>query len=245
MTDYAVYLEVGAAGECMAHLLDLPGCFARAESQEKALAMLPNAIRAYHAWLREHDEETFEPTDPILLRVAETSTGFVPFWRGSRAARFAPDCVPMSRDEMEVYFRRAGYARGDLLALVRNLSDEMLDRRANADAMGIREILRHVGNAEEWYVSRLVDPKTLPSEWANDQDLPIFEFLEMERRTALARLRQLTDEELGAVFYPAHFTKHPDEPWTARKALRRFLEHEREHIEHICQVRGVARKGET
>ena len=32
MTDYAVYLEVGAAGECMAHLLDLPGCFARAKS---------------------------------------------------------------------------------------------------------------------------------------------------------------------------------------------------------------------
>jgi uncharacterized damage-inducible protein DinB len=105
--------------------------------------------------------------------------------------------MPVSRDEMEVYFRRAGYSRIDLLVLVRNLSDEILDWKADQDSMSIREILRHVGNAEEWYVSRLVDPTTLPREWEHDEDLPVFEFLEMERHTVLDRLRRLTDEKIA------------------------------------------------
>lgn len=135
-----------------------------------------------------------------------------------------------------MHFRRASYSRADLLALVRNLSNERLDWKVERDTMSIHEILRHIGNAEEWYVSRLVDPQTLPAEWAHDESLPIFEFLELERRTALDRLRRLTDRELAEVFYPKQWTDHPEEPWTARKALRRFLEHEREHISHIRQV---------
>jgi len=120
--------------------------------------------------------------------------------------------------------------------LVRNLSDEILDWKASQASMSIREILRHIGNAEEWYVSRLVNPETLPPEWEHDKDLAILEFLEMERRTALDRLRRLTDRELADVFYPTHWTNHPDEPWTARKALRRFLEHEREHTAHARET---------
>ncbi len=241
MIHYDVYLELGPAGECMAHVLALPGCFARAYNQEEALAALPNAVRAYCAWLRQHGDGVPERVEPISLRVAETSTGFVPFWRGSKAALFAPDRVPVSRDEMESYFRRAAYARTDLLALVRSLSDEMLDWKADQESMSIREILRHIGNAEEWYVSRVVDPTTLPSEWVHDADLPIFEFLEMERRTALDRLHQLTDRELAEILFPTQWTNHPDELWTARKALRRFLEHEREHTGHIRHVLTAAR----
>lgn len=79
-------------------------------------------------------------------------------------------------------------------------------------------------------------PGTLPPEWEYDGGWPIFEFLEMERRTAVARLRQLTDEERAGVFYPVGWTDHPNEPWTARKALRRFLEHEREHTVQVREI---------
>ncbi len=241
MIHYDVYLELGPAGECMAHVLGLPGCLVRANNQAEALAALPDAVRAYHAWLRHHGEDVPELVEPISLHVAETSTGFVPFWRGSKAALFAPDRVRVSREEMEIYFRLAAYARSDLLALVRSLSDEMLDWKADQESMSIREILRHVGNAEEWYVSRVVNPETLPLEWTHDADLPIFEFLEMERRTTLDRLCQLADRELAEIFYPTQWSDHPDEPWTARKALRRFLEHEREHTDHIRHVLTAAR----
>ncbi len=33
----------------------------------------------------------------------------------------------------------------------------------------------HIGNAEEWYVSRLVPAETLPAEWAHDDTMPIFD----------------------------------------------------------------------
>ena len=45
-------------------------------------------------------------------------------------------------------------------------------------------------------------------------------------------LRQIVPLKTG-VFTRADFTSYPTEQWTARKVLRRFLEHEREHIYNI------------
>jgi uncharacterized damage-inducible protein DinB len=174
--------------------------------------------------------------EPIEIAVAGESIGFGPFDPGDPAALFPPDQAPITREEIEGYIRLMGYARADLLALVSHLTDDALDWQPHPGHFTIRRVLRHIGNAEEWYVSRLVPPETLPAEWEHDEGMPIFEFLEMERRTAVERLRQLTPEEMSRVFFPAHWTKHPDEPWTVRKALRRFLEHEREHTAQIREM---------
>jgi len=120
-----------------------------------------------------------------------------------------------------------------LLGLVDDLPQQVLGWRKNEGEMTIGEILRHIGNAEQWYVSRLVPAETLPQEWDRDEGMSIFEFLEMERATALERLRQLSSSELSAITRPTHWTRNPEEPWTARKALRRLVEHELEHIAHI------------
>jgi predicted RNase H-like HicB family nuclease len=55
----------------MAHVLDLPGCIARANSREAALASLPDAIRAHHTWLRRHGGEAPEQAEPVTLHVTE------------------------------------------------------------------------------------------------------------------------------------------------------------------------------
>jgi uncharacterized damage-inducible protein DinB/predicted RNase H-like HicB family nuclease len=255
---YAVYLEIAPSslpssprgegreeGECLAHAYtcsagtgvpDLPGCTVRASSRAEALARLPGAIDNHLAWLRRHGETVPPEGDPVEVEVAGESHGFGPFNPGDAAALFPPDHMPVSLEEMEVYFRLMAHARADLLALVERLPKELLDRQPGADLFTIRRILRHVGNAEEWYVSRLVPPETLPAEWEHDDELPIFEFLAMERRTAVDRLRRITAEERAAVVYPAHWTEHPDEPWTARKALRRAVEHEREHTGQIQEI---------
>ena len=52
MAHYAVYLEMGVHGRCLAHVLDLPGCVVHAPSRAAALEGLPEAIRAHWAWLR-------------------------------------------------------------------------------------------------------------------------------------------------------------------------------------------------
>ncbi len=236
MTCYAVYLEIADDGRCMAHVLDLPGCIARAPTRDEALNQTPGAIRETHAWLRRHGESAPPEKDPIEIEVAGKASGIGPFDRQSAAALFPPDQEPIATEEMEQHFRLLAYTRADLLALVCNLPDDILDWQPDTESFTLRGLLRHVGNAEEWYVSRIVSPETLPPEWEHDENLPIFEFLEMERRTAIARLWQLTEKEQSDVFYPTGWTDHPKEPWTARKVLRRFLEHEREHTAQASDI---------
>jgi len=235
MATYRAYLEIDGAGRCLAHVLSLPGCIVRAPSREEALAQLPAAIRSYHSWLRRHGESV-EPEAAVEVEIAEVQSGLGPFERRSRAALFAPDKQPLSVEELERHLQLLTYSRSDLLDLVGDLSDELLDWQPHAASFSLRSLLRHVGNAEQWYVSRLVPAGTLPEEWAADEEMPLFEFLEMERRTATARLQRLTTEERSATIYPTAWSYHPEEPWTARKALRRFVEHEREHTDQARQL---------
>ena len=233
MARYPVYLEIADSGLCMIHVPDLPGCMVRAPSRDEALQRLPQAIHEYHVWLRRHGELAASEEEPVEIEVSGESTGFGPFDPGDAAALLPPDCEPLVQEEMERCFRLMDHSRADLLSLVRDLPDDVLDWQPDPHSFSIRRLLRHIGNAEEWYVSRLVSPETLPPDWERDQDLPILAFLEMERRTAVARLRRLTEEERSGTFFPGHWTRHPDEPWTARKVLRRFLEHEREHTQQV------------
>lgn len=236
MPRYRVYLEIAENGLSMAHVLDLPGCFARAPSREGALAGLPRAIRSYYDWLRRHGQPAPSVEEAIEVEVAGEQRGVGPFEHGDAAALFPPERAPISQEEMAVYFRLMDYARADLLALVEGLPDEVLDWAPGPEAVTVRRLLRHVGNAEQWYVSRLVPPETLPAPWDEDEDMPLFEFLEMERRTAVARLRRLDASERGHVVHPTLWTDYPEEAWTLRKVLRRFLEHEREHTAQIAEI---------
>jgi uncharacterized damage-inducible protein DinB/predicted RNase H-like HicB family nuclease len=235
MSRLAVYLEIGDDGRCMAHVPELPGCFVRASSRDQALKLVPATIRNHYAWLRCHGEPAPPEEAPFGVKVAGEVSGVGSFDPGSAAALFPPDQGEIVPEEMARYFRLMAHSRADLLALVRDLPDEVLDWQREG-AFSIRRLLRHVGDAEEWYVSRIVSHGTLPPEWEHDADLPVFEFLEMERRTALERLQQLTRTERTKVFYPSRWTDHPEEPWTARKVLRRFLEHEREHTGQAQEI---------
>ncbi len=237
-----VYLETGADGLCMAHVLDLVGCTVRAPSREEALRRLPEAVRDYCNWLRRHGEPVPPQSDSPTLEVAGESVGFGPFNPGDAAALFPPDSQPLTRGELETYLRLMAHSRADLLELVRGLDDETLDWQPDAETFSIRRTLRHIGNAEQWYVSRLYAPEALPPEWERDEAMPVLDFLEMERRTAVALLRSLTEEQMSGVYHPSHWTKHPTEPWTARKVLRRFLEHEREHTSQIRETLNACEK---
>jgi uncharacterized damage-inducible protein DinB len=232
MAVYDVYLETGEAGRTLAHVLDLPGCNIAAAGEAEALAILPTVIQAYCVWL-EWCGLAAEPATSIELNVVERLSAVGPFHPGDKAALFEWDRQPLSRPELERFLRIAEYSRAELLALARPLPKSVLEWQARPTDFSIARILRHLGNSEEWYVSRLVPPETLPPQWADDDKMSLWPFLAMERKTAVARLRQLTGEELAAVTYPPHHTGHADEAWTARKALRRFVEHSQEHLEQV------------
>lgn len=236
MMEYQAYIEIGADELSMAHVLDLPGYFARAQYLQKVLQKLKDAIRETHTWMIAHGETQHLGDFPFSLLIAEVQKGYGPFNPGDNAALFTPEWEYLSIADMEPYLRWMDCARQDLLALVQGLSDEELDWKPTPDSFTSRQILRHIGNAEQWYVSRLVPRDELPAEWNDDENLDWNEFLEMERETALGCLRRLTDQQRSEVFFPTACTRNPDEPWSARKVMRRFLEHEREHTAQMGDI---------
>jgi predicted RNase H-like HicB family nuclease len=242
MSRYPVHVEIGEDGQCFAHVLELPGCISRAETREQALEALPGTIGAYLAWLRRHGELASPLEDPIEIEIVDEAIGVGPFEPDDATAR-PPDCKPLGDQDMEAYFRLMTHARSDLLALVGDLTAETLDWQAPyLEAMRapeprlprIRSLLRHIGNAEKWYVSRVVPRETLPPEWEGDEELPILEYLSMVRRTAVDRLRQIEGQDRSVVHHLNYWTDHPEEAWKVRKALPRFLEHE---FDHTAQIR--------
>lgn len=235
---FTVCFEVPGSGLWMAHVMQLPGCMVVGESFDDVQGRLPEAVRDYVDWLRGHGETLPDVEGPYTFTQDAVVRGIGPARRGDEAALFPQDMDPITDEDLSTYLKIAGFNRSDLLSLTQRLPDDVLDWKADSDAMSVREILRHVGNAEQWYVSRLVEPETLPPEWQDDERLPIFAFLEMERRTVSERLLRLTDEERSALVMPVRWAKDPEnpEPWTARKALRRLVEHEREHVGHIREV---------
>lgn len=226
MSHFDLYVELNPAGTCLVHVPVLPGCLVRAANQETALALLPQHIAR---------QTGLDPAG-MTFTIVETVVGSGPLNPGDMAALFSCDLPPLTQEALADYFRPAEQARHDLLTLTQPLSDELLDWQSPKQGMTIRAILRHIGEAEQWYLSRLVDPMTLPPEWDDDQDMPVFEFLAMERQTFLARFSQLTPEALGQVYYPTAWSEKPHEGWTARKVLRRLLEHQAEHLAHIQEV---------
>lgn len=90
----------------MAHVLDLPGCFARANSRSQCLDLLVDTIHETHAWLRRHAEPAPLPEDPIIIEIAYEELGIGPFNPGDAAACFPPEREPLSEREHTAQIRQ-------------------------------------------------------------------------------------------------------------------------------------------
>jgi uncharacterized damage-inducible protein DinB len=216
----------------MAHVLKLPGCHVAAADKPQALEQLPAAIRAYYHDLIRHGEAVFLPTR-IDLAVAEEQTRSGHFHPDDRAALFEPERRPLTPEEVTRYLRLASFNRLDLLDLVRGFADGILDWTPSPEAMSIRRILTHIGRADQWYISRISGAAAGSPDW---RTLPTRRYLTQARSNASQRFLALNAAELTQITHPPDDDGDRSEAWTARKALRRFLEHEREHTAHIAEI---------
>ncbi len=231
------YLALAEKGVHL-HVPALPGCFSRGQNEEQALQSLQVELKKYYADLARHGESAITPAHFEINIMERNNRATGPFDPGDTAALFEIEKTPIDSLEIQRYLSLATYNRADLLDLVGNMPGRLLDwQPPDSGSFSIRRILRHIGNADEWYVSCLISPEELPPEWETDAEMEIFDFLEMSRRTASEMFGRMNSaRRSGEVVIPTHFTTAPSEPWTLRKALRRMLEHEREHTNHIREV---------
>jgi len=241
-------LETGTTGLWYGRIAELLGTHARASTRAGILDELQSELLYHVEWLRRHGEKP-PRVSHTTLNVSEEVTGMGLLGEsGGEVALFRYDVKPIPRKLLDDCVRWMGYNRADLMAQVRDLPAETMAHVPPGKRRNITQILSHVCNAEEFYVSRLgpdadrLYESSLSMSVKEADALPVSERLETVRRGCVETLRRLVPSKGDQVFTRAQYTSYPNERWTAHKVLRRFLEHEREHIYNIRDYLGVPQR---
>jgi predicted RNase H-like HicB family nuclease len=226
---YALYLESGPRMKTtMVHVLDLLGCVANGPTTEAALEATPGEVRRYLRFLRDHGEPV-DPDAPLEAPIATHVMEGPWIGYGDPAPGFPPDLQPLSRDELATHLRRLRWMGEELAEIARNTPAEV---QAAVPEKGrpIAQIIRHVCEAEPSYLQagRVGKPEglrdTLRAIEAGEEMAPLIEGL---WDSVIACFEAASDDQLWAVF------QRGQSPYSARRGLRRALEHPWEHLREI------------
>lgn len=210
----------------IAHVPDLPGCFASNENRETAIQAIPAAIDNYIDWCKKHGIRITGLSAPMIvsevIRAWEFEDGHMV------NAFFAADRPPLIGAEIQEFKLLLDVTSKDLLALVEEIELEDANKILPGERWSIEGILQHVAKSDWWYLDRLglAFPRDgIPA----DAEL----FLREVHAYMLVMLPEL--QKRGGVVVLA------GETWSARKVLRRSLWHRRDHTAHIAKLRARLR----
>lgn len=230
--EYALYVESGPRKrKTMVHVLQLLGCAAQGPTTEDALAATPAAIQAYLRFLQKHGERV-DPDAPAALSVAAHVMEGSWIGQGDPEPGFEPDFAPLPQDELDLHLRHLAWLRADLLDLLRGLPPEAMLAEGMPQGRPIFTILRHIAEAQCTYLRYTVGRV--------EGLLPAMKAVERGPEAvskALAALWEVSSNRLAAMT-PAEREQvipHGHVQWTARRGLRRMLEHEWEHCQELSR----------
>ncbi len=232
MTTYALFLESGPKRrKTMVHVLDLLGCVAVGPTTEDAIAAAPEAVRAYLRFLARHGEPV-DPGAPFELEVAEHVTEGEWLGNGSPYLVFAPDLRPVAAAEIETFTARLGWLCAELAGWAGSRTDDELDEAPAGGGRTARQILLHVLGAQGAYLAPALGGAPGFSRLrgaAERGEMPLQVALLAAARLGEERIRATTAEER------ARIRELPAGTRTLRKAIRRMLEHDWEHLAELAR----------
>lgn len=208
--DAAIYVSEGPPG-WLAHVPVLPGCVGSGKTRDQAIANARRAFRSYRELLdaRGVSIEHWKDLDPDAFPVREAPSDRV----------LPEDVGPMEEHELRDFLHQMEASRAALLSLVRGLSPEEMERKPDEETWSVREALEHIMEGEVSFLSRL-------ETWPTDP----FPTLQAVHRMAFQRFTVMEPADTGL----DHLVL--GRRWTARKVMRRMLEHELEHYGHIREI---------
>lgn len=235
MKTYAIYVESGPKKKrTMVHVLDLLGCVAKGPTTEAALDATPNAIRAYLRFLQRHGEPV-NPEAEFKTKVVEHVTQGQWLGSGDPALVFQPDLKPLTPKDAETTIQRLEWSRADVIRLVSGLAHAQLEADPGSKNRSIRAMLEHMLESEHFYLSsvvRKIEGLPGPGTIVQKREGDLLHWMSRVRMIEIERIRSLTPAERSRV------VEHWKQTWTARKALRRMLEHEWEHWVELSERLG-------
>jgi predicted RNase H-like HicB family nuclease/uncharacterized damage-inducible protein DinB len=209
-------------GRWIAYVASLPGCFASAATFSTAMALAPQAISDYLAWLHAHGEAITPHELATEMGELHRAWNSEPDYEVN--AFFATDHAPLTADEITRALRLLEWTRVDLFTALDGVSPTDLTRELEP-GWSLQRILRHVANSEWWYLDRLGlssgSLNELPEDWG----------------ARLAYTRARLREVLPTLAGDKRLLEKQFELWSPRKLLRRALWHERDHTAHSREFR--------
>ena len=236
MSHYKLYVESGPRRKkTMVHVLQLLGCIANGPTTEEALARTPAAINNYRRFLSRHGA-TIEMETEIMTEIANHITEGIWLGNGDPSLMFEPDLLPLTEEDGEVFILRLEWMWEEIVALVGGLSEAQLEEKPQPKGRAIRSILEHILESEYAYMYAFGRPEGLPAlgSIVKKKEGLLLEWMATVHSVEYERLRSLTWEERSEPFIHWKYTR------TARKVMRRMLEHRWEHLMELQERLGEA-----
>ena len=218
-----------------AHVIELQGCFSRGSTRDEVLTTLPIEIIAHLERLKTWG---FECPSFRGFKIAEETYNIPSLGEaGGAVALFESDHLIIDLNDLDLFIRLMTLNRNELLKITEHLPVDVMRSSPIPGKWSIEETLSHVVNAEEWYVSRIglkyqqFYEHELEASTIDHSDVVVR--LRVTRPCLVKVIELAFRDNHRSVFKRKEYTRYPEEPWTLRKVLRRFVEHEREHISTI------------
>ncbi len=212
----------------MVHVLDLLGCIANGPTTEEALAKTPKAIHDYLHFLQRQGEDV-DPEAEVQTEIAEHITEGVWLGNGDPSLVFSPDLEPLTTEEMELFINRLEGMRLEMVALIGDFSEAQLEEKPQPKGRPIKTILEHILESEYAYMAAFGRPQDMPGTGSivKKRQGDLLDWMAYVRGREIERLRSLSSQERSEPFIHWKYTR------TARKVMRRMLEHQWEHLTEI------------
>jgi hypothetical protein len=228
-----VGIENNNEGRSIAWVFDHPGCFAYGSEGAEAIIRVPQALIAYKNWLDGYSENSWlKNLQDFDIRLVETvecrhlNKSYEPDPDGSmeEEAWFHHDWLPLTETEVMHGLEVISWGHNDLIELTASLEDAALDRAYPNERWSIRGILRHVANAEWYYLDRL----NLAGCQRDDLPENVYQRLQFTLNLNLQTLPDFVSIE--------EVVGRQGEFWSPRKIIRRAAWHVLDHCQHIHRL---------
>lgn len=205
-----IYASEAQPGYFLAMIPILPGCIASGKTRDEAIANARRAFGEYRALLGAHGVATdhWKDIDPQTLPVGELEN-----------APLAPgEDQPFEEHEIRDFLHQYEASRAAVMALVKRLSPDQLEKAPNDTTWSVRQALEHMMTTDIALLSRL-------EKWPDD---PLTSY-QAVHRIAVQRF---------SVMEPDDWRDHTimGRHWTTKRVMRRLLEHEFEHYQHMRDI---------
>lgn len=222
---------------------DVPGACGWGPDEAAALERLRGDLRFTAEWLDSHnlrahghgpadEDDANGLTDDAAIDVVELVAATGDPLECDPEGFFSVDGEPYDDAELHRTRDLLEASRGDLLALVADLDDEVLDRRLVEGRRTTRAILDHVAIAEHWYLTRVEGPFGIRESW-RDYPTGTFERLPAIRADVDGYLESLASVPVDR---RDETWVGDGERWSHRKVLRRLVWHELLHYKQLLRL---------